>query len=121
MITKDNFIIMAMRAYDNPSCKTLIEFESDVAKFTNLIRLSARDVGPIETHLLLNQVLTLLNIFSAEICIEMMFFKVRKEDWYKLKTILVYLNRMPDYIQNANINTKDIELCKEMMDTLGKI
>ena len=113
--------MMAMRAYDNPSCKTIIEFESDISKFTNLVRLTSRNMGPIETHLLLNQILILLNLFSPDICIEMMFFKVKKDDWYKLKTVLVYLNRMPDYIQNANIKTKDIIICNEMMDILGKI
>lgn len=111
----------AMKAYDKPSCKTLIEFENDVARFTNLVRLAAKNMGQIEIHILLNNILILLNIFKQEECIEMMFFKVKKNDWFKIKTILVYLNRMPNYIQCVGVNSSEIETCEEMLEILSKI
>ena len=121
MLTRDNFTMVAMKAYDNPSCKTLIEFEEDLAKFSNLVRLCGKDMGPIETHILLNAVLTLLNIFDAETCVKMMFFKVKKQDWNKLKTVLVYLHRMPNEIPEFGIIDSEIELCQPMIDVLRKI
>lgn len=120
-ITRDSFAMVAMKAYDNPSCKTLIEFEEDLAKFSNLVRLCSRGTSPIETHLMLNAVVTLLNIFEPTECIRMMFFKVKKNDWDKLKTILVYLNRMPDSIHGIVEDTTEIKLCQDMIDTFRAI
>lgn len=113
--------MVAMKAYDNPSCKTLIEFEEDLAKFSHLVRLCARDMGEIETHLLLNYVQTLLNIFNTSTCIKMMFFKIKSEHWFKLKTILIFLERMPDSIPELGIKNSDITLCQNMINTLRKI
>lgn len=113
--------MIAMKAYDNPSCKTIVEFEEDVAKFSNLVRLASKEMNPIEIHLLLNNVIFLLNVFSQHECITMMFFKVKPKDWPKLKTILVYLNRMPSEIPELGIKDEGIELCHEMMDVLKKI
>jgi hypothetical protein len=118
MITKDTFTLIAMKAYDNPSCKTLVEFEEDISKFSNLVRLCAKEQGAIETYLVLNSVLTLLNIFEPSECIKLMFFKVREEDWYKLKTILVYLGRMPKDIGELGVHDSEIKLCDMMMSIL---
>lgn len=120
-LNRDNFVMVAMKAYDNPSCKTLIEFEEDLAKFSNLVRLCSRGTSPIESHLMLNEVVTLLNIFEPNECVRMMFFKVKKNDWNKLKTILVYLNRMPDSIDGMVADTTEINLCQEMIDTFRRI
>ena len=121
MICKDNFVLIAMKAYINTSCKTLIEFEEDLAKFSNLVRLCSKNSGTIETHLCLNAVLMLLNTFEQTLCIKMMFFKVKKEDWYKLKTILIYLSRMPDEIYELGITNSEIPLCQEMLPVLRAI
>lgn len=116
-ITRDSFAMVAMKAYDNPSCKTLIEFEEDLAKFSNLVRLCSRGTTPIESHLMLNAVVTLLNVFEPNECVRMMFFKVKKNDWPKLKTVLVYLNRMPEKVHGIIEDTTEITLCQEMIDT----
>lgn len=121
MICKDNIVLIAMKAYINTSCKTLIEFEEDLAKFSNLVRLCAKNPDPIVTHLCLNAVLMLLNTFEQSLCIKIMFFKVKKDDWYKLKTILIYLNRMPDEISELNIINSEISLCQEMLPVLRAI
>ena len=121
MLNKDNFIMTAMRTYDNPSCKTLIEFEEDLAKFSHLVRLCSRDMGNIETHLLLNYVQTLLNIFNTTDCIKIMFFRIKPADWPKLKTILIFLERMPENIPDVGIKNSDIELCQNMIEILRNI
>jgi len=121
MIHKDNFVMIAMKAYDNPSCKTIVEFEEDLAKFSNLVRLASKKMNPIEIHLLLNNVVLLLNVFSQYECIVMMFFKVKQKDWSKLKTILVFLNRMPSEIPELGIKDGNIEISHEMLEVLKKI
>lgn len=121
MLNKDTFVVYAMKAYDNPSCKTLIEFEEDLGRFTNLLRICSKDIEEDFTHLLLNQTISLLNVFENETCIKLMFFKIKQEDWSKLKTILVYLNRMPDEIQELHIKNSEIKLCQKMIEDLRKI
>lgn len=121
MINKNNFVMIAMKAYDNPSCKTLVEFEEDLSKFSNLVRLCSKDMNEAETNTLLNAVMTLLNIFEASECIRMMFFKAKREDWYKLKTVLVFLNRMPNEIPDLELKDSEIPLCQSMITTLRKI
>lgn len=120
MLTKDTFVMKAMKSYDNPSCKTLIEFEEDLAKFSNLVRLCSKEMDPIITHLTMNLVVTLMNMFEPTECIKMMFFKVKRDDWPKLKTLLVYLNRMPRTIPELCVNDMEIELCQNMIETLRK-
>lgn len=121
MLSKDNFLLYAMGAYDNQSCKTLIEFEEDITKFAVLARLCTREMQEIETNLLLNYVMTLLNTFKTHQCISMMFFKLRHEDMFKLKTVLVFLERMPDQISDVNINASEIEVCPKMTAILNQI
>jgi hypothetical protein len=121
MLNKDVFVMVAMKAYDKPSCKTMVEFEEDLAKFSNLVRLFSKEPNPIETHLMLNAVLIMLNIFDPSECVKLMFFKVKKQDWSKLKTILVYINRMPDQIFELALSNSEIEICQPMMDILIKI
>lgn len=109
-----------MNSYDNPSCKTLIEFEEDLKKFNALSKLCMRDMNEIETHLLLNYTMTLLNVFNTSSCINMMFFKVEKCDWFKLKTVLSFLGRMPEKIYDVESH-EDIKTCANMMRILKTI
>ena len=121
MLSKDTFVLHAMRAYDNPTCKTIIEFEEDVSKFNSLSRLCKKDFDVVVTALILNQVMTLLNVFENSVCIKLMFFKVKEEHWNKLKTALTFLNKMPDEIIELNIKNKDLAICEDMMSTLNRI
>ena len=114
-ISKDNFVMMAMKSYDNPASRTLIEFEDDLAKFSNLVRLCSKETDPIIAHLTLNLVVILLNIFEPKTCIEMMFFKVKKEDRPKLKAVLLYPNRV-----TGNYH-EEIESCQTTTNILVKI
>jgi len=121
MVNKDNFVLLAMGAYINTRCKTLIEFEEDLAKFSNLNRLCSKDISPIEIHLIMNLIISLFNIFEQETCIKLMFFKIKKADWPKLKTILTFLNRMPKEITDINLIDSDILSCKRITETLNLI
>ena len=110
-----------MKGYARVDCKTLTEFEEDLSKFSHLNRICSKTMGPIETHILLNSVVTLFNLFEHHTCISLMFFKVKQEDWSKIKTILVYMDRMPDFIPELNIKNEDIGLCQPMINILRKI
>ena len=38
-LTEDNFVLYAMKFYDNPSCKGLTEFKDDLKRFSYLKKL----------------------------------------------------------------------------------
>jgi len=97
VITDDNFIIFAMKHYDNPSCKGLDEFKDDLKRFSYVKRLlkkhSAGD--SLKERLIINHLIVLYNLFGVKPTTKMLFFKI--EDGYKskLKSFLIFLNVMP--------------------------
>ena len=60
--------MVAMKAYDNPAIKTIEEFKEDVDKFLFLTRICSKEnMDFSRTNLLLNHIVTLLNIFEPEL------------------------------------------------------
>jgi hypothetical protein len=51
----------------------------------------------------------------------MLFYKIDEKDWNVLVTFLVYLERMPEFIQQHNIRTSDISLDENIITALRKI
>ena len=96
-LTEDNFIIFAMKHYDNPSCKGLHEFSDDLKRFRYLKRLfrKYKAGSSLKERLILNHILVIYNLFGQEAATKMLFFKVDKIHWPQLKSFLIYLNRMP--------------------------
>ena len=119
MITRENFVQNALRSYDNPRCRTLEQFENDVKQFSNLKKLLKQDkVDNNFVQLVLNNIVYLFNMFEPDTCTKMLFFKIRKEHWQKLKTYLIFLNKMPDNIDGTNLNDSDIKLCPKIAAVL---
>jgi hypothetical protein len=115
ILDNDNFLNYAMRHYDNPSCKTLDDFNEDVNRFV-YVRKLLRRYEKIDIRLLLNHIIILYNVFENEACTAMLFFKIDKQHWEILASILDFLNYLPEVILPLNINT---ELIKKDEKTLG--
>ena len=92
----DNFLIYAIKAYDKPQM-IQSEFEDDLKRLKYVKRLlrKYRQTGEFKERLVLNHVIILSNVFGVEATVNMLFFKVDKEDYPLLKTILIFLNYMP--------------------------
>ena len=120
-ISRESFVMFAMKSYDNLHCKTIKEFETDLTGFTRLARLCSKDVSEELTTQTLNLVMTLMNVFVPDAAIKMMFYKVEPEYRNKLKTILVFLHRMPDKIPELNLIDSDIPICQQTAEELRKI
>ena len=115
VINKQNFVQYAIKAYDNPQCVTLEQFNKDVKKFSSVKKLLNSEQSDGEfIRLTLNSIVYLYNIFSAEDCTIMLFSKVRQEHWYKLKTYLTFLNRMPEKIPELHIKNSDLKICPKI-------
>jgi hypothetical protein len=96
-LTEDNFIMYAIRHYDNPGCKGITEFEDDLKKFRYLKRLFRKYTAGkgLKEKLIVNHLVIIYNLFGAEAATNMLFFKIEKKYWSQLKTFLVYLSYMP--------------------------
>lgn len=126
-ITDENFDYYAIKHYDNPSCRGLEEFQSDLRRFRYLKRLFRKyKVGRgLKERLIVNHLVILNNLFGTEPMTQMLFFKIEKEHWPQLKTFLVFLNFMPI---GLTINTQDtivqgyeIPLDEKILKVLGKL
>lgn len=121
-LTDDNFLVYAMHHYDNPQCHSIEEFEEDLKRFLYLKKLFYRykKDGELRERLILNHIIVLYNLFGDALT-SMLFFKMEKEHWSELATFLVYLNRMPDVIEERGIQLSDIAMDPIVVAALRKI
>jgi len=97
-LNEDNFLLFAIKNYENPQAVTKEDFEKDLNHFKYIKRLLKRyrNTGVLKTHLLLNHFIILYNLFG-EATTPMLFFKIEKELWSSMKTFILFLNRLPEY------------------------
>jgi hypothetical protein len=97
-LNEDNFLLFAIKNYENPQAVTKEDFEKDLNHFKYIKRLLKRykNTGQLKTHLLLNHFIILYNIFG-EAATPMLFFKIEKELWSSMKTFMIFLDKIPEY------------------------
>ena len=94
----DNFLLFAIKNYENPQAVTKEDFDKDLNHFKYIKRLLKRyrNNGELKTHLLLNHFIILYNIFG-EATTPMLFFKIEEELWASMKSFIVFLDKLPSY------------------------
>lgn len=125
-LNNDNFELFAIKYYDNPSCKGMVEFLDDLKRFKYIKRLLKKhSVGKVlRERLILNHLIIVYNLFGVDAATKMLFFKIEKKYWAQLKTFLVFLNYMPDKIiinKDLVITDSDIPIDLTIVETLRKI
>lgn len=98
-LNSENFLLFAIKNYENPQAVTREDFDKDLNHFKYIKRLLKRykSTGELKTHLLLNHFIVLYNIFG-EATTPMLFYKIDEQDlWSCLKTFVVFLDKLPDY------------------------
>ena len=97
-LTEDNFLLFAIKNYENPQAVTKEDFDKDLNHFKYIKRLLKRykNSGQLKTHLLLNHFIILYNIFG-EATTPMLFFKIEPELWSSMKTFVMFLGKLPEY------------------------
>ena len=116
-ITPQNVIMYAIKNYDNPQCEGEKEFEDDLKRFKYIKRLLRRyyDTGVLKERLLLNHLIVLNNVFSAEAATTLLLYKIQPTYWPALKSFLIFLNSIkPGELEDIQPNIKVLEI-------LGKI
>jgi len=97
-LNADNFLLFAIKNYENPEAVTVEDFEKDLNHFRYIKRLlkKYRGGGELKVHLLINHFIILYNIFG-DATTPMLFFKIDKELWPCVKSFVIFLNRLPEY------------------------
>lgn len=95
-----NFILFAIKNYENPNAATEEDFYNDLKRFKWIKRLlkKYKNNGDLNIHLLINHFLILYNIFG-DAATPLLFFKIDSEYWSFIKTVIVYLGRFPEHPQ----------------------
>jgi hypothetical protein len=97
-LNKDNFILFAIKHYENPSSTTQEEFDEDLNRFKYIKRWLKKyhDTGEMNSHLLLNHIIVIFNCWN-DAAIPMLFYKIESTYWSYLKSFIVYLHRLPEF------------------------
>jgi len=125
-LTEENFIMYAMKYYDNPYCKGMTEFMDDIKRFKYIKRLLGKYHGGkgLKERLILNHIIVLNNLFGVEAATKMLFFKTEERFWPQLKTFLVFLNYMPEKVvlsSTRTITDTDIQVDLKIANILRKV
>lgn len=112
------FLSVAMKAYDNPSCVDITEFESDLRKIQyckKLLRKFHTNDDP-NFRLLLNNLIVFYNLFGTA-GTDLLMYKV-KEDGLRsiLIPFVVFLGHANDHVLDLpiNIDKEVVELLRHL-------
>ena len=115
-LNKDNFLLFAIKYYDNPTTSTQEEFEEDLKRFKYVKRWLKKyhETGTINSHLLLNHIIIIFNCWH-DAAVPMFFYKLEPEYWSYLKSFFIFLDRIPEYPRDyLGELQEDLNILKEL-------
>ena len=97
-LNEENFLLFAIKHYENPQAVTREDFEKDLNHFKYIKRLLKRykGSGELKVHLLINHFIILYNIFG-DATTPMLFFKIERDLWSSVKTFIMFLDKLPEF------------------------
>ena len=115
-LNKDNFLLFAIKHYENPNTSTQDEFEEDLKRFKYIKRWLKKyhETGEMNNHLLLNHIIIIFNCWNDAV-VPMMFYKIESKYWTYLKSFFIYLDRLPEY-PHTGIHELDYDV--KILETL---
>jgi len=125
-LNEKNFLLYAMKEYNNPQCTEVEEFNDDLKKIKYIKRLLNQYVseGVLKERLLLNHIIIFYNVFPPAAATRILFFKIEEKFWPILKPFLFYLKLMPEdkieSIMGREIRTNEILMDQGVIDSLRK-
>ena len=119
-LNEKNYLMFAIKHYDNPQSVTVDDFMEDMKKFKYLKRLLKRylKTGVLRVNLILNHLIILFNVFG-EGTIPLLMYKLGDEYYSIIKTFLLYLNRIDP--QNTTGIFANINLDDDVIDLLNAL
>jgi len=105
-LDRDNFILYAMKMYSGTS-SGLEDFYEDMnrIKYIKRLLIKYKKNNDLKERLILNHIIILQNVFGAEACTRILFFRLHKDLHSYLKSFLEYLQYIPKYVPEIDVNT----------------
>jgi len=102
-LNEKNFLIYLIK---NSSFSEIEDLYDDLIRVKYIKRLLIRfkKTGDLKERLLLNHIIILQNIFGAEVCTRMLFYKIPSDLHTYLKSFLDYLDYIPEEIPEVNVS-----------------
>ncbi len=118
-LNDDNYLLFAIKFYDNPHAVTREDFEEDLKKIKYVKRLLRRYINSntLKTHLILNHLTVLFNVFG-DAAVPLLFFNLEEDLWSSIKSFLVFLNKLPEFPRSV---IDDIAIDQYCLDQLENI
>ena len=123
-LNEKNFLLFAMKEYDNPQCVEVEEFNDDLRRIKYIKRLfnQYHTENILKERLILNHIIVFYNVFSVQAATRILFYKIDEEFWPMLKTFLLYHPYMPkdkiESIMGKEIRVTDIPMDQGIIDRL---
>tara|TARA_B100002019_G_C21206892_1_gene567182 strand:+ start:48 stop:428 length:381 start_codon:yes stop_codon:yes gene_type:complete len=117
-----NYIMFAMKHYENPQCSGVEEFNEDINRIRYLKRLFRRydTTGELRERLILNHIIIFYNVFGILPATRILFSRIEPDLHSLLKTFIVFLNNLPEEpIPEADIES--IPLNYDVVSTLRSL
>ena len=97
-LNENNYILFAIKFYNNPQSVTMEDFQSDLKRIRYVKRLlkKYKNGGELKTHLILNHLIILFNVFD-DAAVPLLFYNFEEDLWPLIKSFLIFLNRLPEY------------------------
>ena len=119
-LTENNFLIYLIK---NSAFSEIQDLYDDLTRVKYIKRLLIRfkKTGDLKERLILNHIIILQNLFGAEVCTRMLFFKIPKDLHSMLKSFLEYLQYIPEEIPEINVRVlqTDHRIDKVLKDLHG--
>ena len=118
-LNESNYLLFAIKFYDNPQSVTREDFESDLKRIRYVKRLLKRyrNNGELKVHLILNHLIILFNVFN-EATVPLLFYNLDEELWPAIKSFLIFLNRVHE---NPKTKVHDIEADEYCLQQLKEL
>ena len=112
-----NYIMFAIKHYDNPHCENEKEFYDDMKRFKYIKRLlrKYKETNILKERLILNHIIVLRNLFGPEACVTLLLHKIQQEHFSSLKSFLLFLNMIrDDELQEIKHNEEILEVLRKL-------
>ena len=121
-LNKDNYLLFAVKFYDNPQAVTKDDFDNDLKRIKYIKRLlnryqSSNRTEDLKVHLIVNHLIILFNVFN-EATIPLLFFNLEQSHWSIIKSFLIFLDRIPEYPKTELHNIKEDIDCLNLLQKI---
>ena len=123
LLDDTNYVMYAMKHYDNPQCEGIEEFYEDLHRTKYLKRLFRKynSSGVVRERLILNHIIIFYNVFGIEPATRLLFQRIESDLHPLLKTFLVFLNYLPEKATIPECELVSIPLHNDIINQLREI